>query len=738
MFTMIRKLFKALNSSGKTWQLSLAIVLAMFVGFLPSNSLILLDLFFIALLLNINFGLFLLFSVIFSGLGYLFDPLFESIGYSVLTNESLNGFFTSLYNSALFRWSSFNYTLVTGALVISSVLSVPMYFILNVLIKTYRIQFAQKLNEWKLTKWMNLFNEEVTSTSIFRWWALSVYAGILGVFIIFFLLFFDPLARMSLEKGLSYSLQSEVNIEDFDSDLSDLKVVISGVEVSDKNMLTHNLLEVASIDFDLSFSALIDKKLMIENLQLTGVAFDTLRKSPAQAYASGNSSDKDTKEAQAVSTKEAKSDSSPFSLPNVDDILNKETLSSLVETKKLKADMASVEEKWKKVSDELEASTEVDEIKADALALQKSLKGANIQSILSAKDDISALKTKIQKVKSKYANLQKEFNADKNSLQKRISEVKNLPKKDIARLQKKYGLNATGGGNLIAGLVNDQVAGNIQKALKYYEMIKPYINDKSAQEPKEVTPPRGTGRWVHFANQSKTPELMVNNADINVLLEEDVLDVNIKDLSSDQKLSKKPMTLRADAKGKSYEHIVLNLTDDRREEKARMSFEGNAKGLKQSSIEMQTLRLNNILSDARIQGTVIDGMMKAQSHVHVIKAGIEMPSQKFVNDLLADVSTFKINVKAEGQIEKPSIKVNTDLDKQLAKGLKTMASKASEGFTKELKEGVMKKVGASTGDLNLDIGNIDSLLNSKQDSLSGINLDFKDSSSNPLKGIMSF
>ena len=169
-----------------------------------------------------------------------------------------------------------------------------------------------------------------------------------------------------------------------------------------------------------------------------------------------------------------------------------------------------------------------------------------------------------------------------------------------------------------------------------------------------------------------------------------------------------------------------------------MSFEGNAKGLKQSSIEMQTLRLNNILSDARIQGTVIDGMMKAQSHVHVIKAGIEMPSQKFVNDLLADVSTFKINVKAEGQIEKPSIKVNTDLDKQLAKGLKTMASKASEGFTKELKEGVMKKVGASTGDLNLDIGNIDSLLNSKQDSLSGINLDFKDSSSNPLKGIMSF
>jgi uncharacterized protein (TIGR03546 family) len=163
MFNFIRKLFKALNSSGKSWQLSAAIVLAMFAGFLPTNTLILFDILFIALVLNVNFGLFLLFSVIFSGVGYLFDPVFESIGYAVLTSESLNGFFTSLYNSAIFRWTSFNYTLVTGSLIVSSVLALPMLLILNRLIGIYRVQIGAKLNEWKLTRWMKLFNEEAKS-----------------------------------------------------------------------------------------------------------------------------------------------------------------------------------------------------------------------------------------------------------------------------------------------------------------------------------------------------------------------------------------------------------------------------------------------------------------------------------------------------------------------------------------------------------------------------------------------
>ena len=386
MFNFVRKLFKALNSSGKSWQLSGAIVLAMFAGFLPSSSLVLLGILFIALILNVNFGLFLLFSVIFSGVGYLFDPVFESIGYSVLTSDGLNGLFTDMYNSALFRWSSFNYTLVTGSLVVSTILAVPMLFVLNKVVTLYRDQIGLKLNEWKFTRWMNLFNEEVKSSSFFRWWGVGVFGGFAAVIVVVLVFIFDPLARVAMEKGLSYSLQTQVSVKDFSSSFSDLSVKISGIEIADKDKLTHNLVQVGNIEFDLGFSALVEKKAMIEQLHVKALAFNEKRKVTAEAYDSSYVSKAEETKAKSAEKGSKSGESTPFNLPNVDDILAKEELKSVTEAKKLRADIQATKDKWSKISTELKSANEIDEIKADAAALQNSLKNADISKIASAKE----------------------------------------------------------------------------------------------------------------------------------------------------------------------------------------------------------------------------------------------------------------------------------------------------------------------------------------------------------------
>ncbi len=733
MFNFLRKLFKALNSSGKSWQLSGAVVLAMFAGFLPGNSLILLDLLFLALILNINFGLFLLFSVVFGGIGYLFDPLFESIGYSVLTHESLNAFFTTLYNSALFRWSSFNYTLVTGSLIVSALLALPMYFVLNRFVRLYRVQLGQKLNEWKLTRWMKLYNEEAGSSSIFRWWGLGVFGGLAVLITLFMVFLFDPLVRISLEKSLSYTLQSEVSIDDFSSSLGDLKVEISGVQVADKDQLTHNLVQIGSIGFDLAFSALMEKKVMIEDLQVDALAFGVLRQSPAKPY--GDEAAETSVKGDARSDTQTTSASTPFTLPKVDDILAKESLKSIEEAQALRKDIKTTQDKWQKVSAELKSSKEVDEIKADALALQKSLKGADVSTLLSAKQDIDRLKAKIAKLKAKYADLQKEFTADQKALNRRISSLKDLPAQDIKRLKEKYSLNASGGANLIGTLLNHQIGAYMKKALYYYDMLKPYLHDGDAHTSKEVAPPRGQGRWIKYANLSNIPEFVIKNADINVVFEEDLLKVNMRDFSSNQKLYKKPMVINTDAKGKAYQQIVANLIDDRRGDKAKTSFEAKATGAKTQEINVQTLTMKEMLTDANLKGEIIDGEIKAQSHIQVKKASLQMPSQKLLNDLLEGITQFNVDISMKGAVEEPSLSVKTDLDKQLSKGLASMASKAGKAFEKELTSGVMKKIGSSSEGISADLGNVDSLLNSKQGALDGINLDFKSASSNPLKGL---
>jgi len=578
MFNFVRKLFMALNSSGKSWQLSAAIVLAMFAGFLPTSSLILLDILFVALIFNVNFGLFLLFTAIFSGIGYLFDPIFESIGYSVLTNESLNGLFTSLYNSALFRWSSFNYTLITGSLIVSTILAVPMLLVLNRVVALYRDQIGMKLNEWKFTRWMNLFNEEAKNSSLFRWWGVGVFGGLaVGISLIFILLF-DPLARVAVEKSLAYSLQTQVDVKDFSSSFSDLRVKISGIQIADKDKLTHNLVQLQDVEFDLGFSALVEKKAMIETLNVNALAFNEKRAIAAKAYDDSYvPKTKDSKTSDA-DKKSASKDASPFAIPSVDDILAKEELKSVKEAQKLKADIEKTKEKWTKISSELKSKNEVDEIKADADKLQKSLKGADITKIASAKGDIDKLKSKINALKGKYTSLQKDFKADQKRLQKQIGALKNLPQQDIDRLKKKYSLNASGGANLIGTLMSDEIGEYMKMGLKYYDMVRPYMSDDKEEEVQDVPPPRGQGRWIKYANLSKIPELVVKNSNINIKLKGDVLDITVKDLSSNQKLYGKPMKLHADAKGTQYKQIVADVVDDRRLDKANTSFDIKATG----------------------------------------------------------------------------------------------------------------------------------------------------------------
>ena len=729
MFTFIRKLFKALNSSGKSWQLSGAIVLAMFAGFLPSNSLLLLDLLFIALILNVNFGLFILFSVIFSGVGYLFDPLFESLGYAVLTSEGLSGLFTSLYNSVLFRWSAFNYTLVTGSLIVSAVLSVPMLLILNKLVTLYRVQLGQKFNEWKLTRWMKLFNEEAQTTSVFRLWGLGVFGGLAAFILVVFIFLFDPLARVALEKSLSYTLQTEVNVDDFSSNLSDLKVTVSGIEVADKDKLTHNMVEMKSVSFDLSFGALMEKKVMIEDLGVDALAFGTLRETPADAYSASSSSQTEAGSQSETASTSSSQESSMFAMPSVDDILAKEELKSITEAQKLRTDISAMKAKWTKVSSELSSANDVNEIKADASALTQSLKGGDISKIASAKSDIDALKNKISTLKSKYSTLQKEFNADQKNIQSRIANLKNLPAQDIARLKSKYSLNAAGGTNLIATMLKGELGGYMTKALGYYEMLKPYLDDKAAQEPQEVTPPRGQGRWVKYANLSTIPDMVVKNAQVNVVFEGDRLDMNIKEFSSNQKLYGKPMTLSADANGKAYEQIVANVVDDRRTDDATLSFDVNAKGVKTAVMQMQTLSMKDILSNATFKGEIVNQVIKAKSDIKVTEVSLQMPSQALVNNLLSGISKFNVGINLDGNIHNPSIGVKTDVDKQLAGGLKNVAAKASKKFENDLKSGIMKKVSGSAGGIDGNLGDTGSLLSSKQGALSGVSTDFKPASS---------
>lgn len=154
MVKLLAKLLRVLNSETDPGQISLGVCFAMIAGLTPLLSLHNLFVLLLVFILRVNLAAFLLGLALFTGIAYLLDPLFHLLGLAVLTVPSLEGLWTSLYQSVWWRLEYFNNSIVMGSLVFSVGLFVPAFLISNLLIRRYR----QHVLAWvQKTKIMQMF-----------------------------------------------------------------------------------------------------------------------------------------------------------------------------------------------------------------------------------------------------------------------------------------------------------------------------------------------------------------------------------------------------------------------------------------------------------------------------------------------------------------------------------------------------------------------------------------------------
>ncbi|MDH5784842.1 MAG: TIGR03546 family protein [Chromatiales bacterium] len=138
MLNQLLKLIKALNAETDPWQLSLAFVLAMIMGFTPLISLHNLLILLLALVIRVNLSGFILAFGFFTGIAYLLDPLFIRVGESLLLKPELRDLWTGLYQSDFWLLTHFNHNITLGSVVVSLSLALPLFFLFNWIIVNYR------------------------------------------------------------------------------------------------------------------------------------------------------------------------------------------------------------------------------------------------------------------------------------------------------------------------------------------------------------------------------------------------------------------------------------------------------------------------------------------------------------------------------------------------------------------------------------------------------------------------
>ena len=154
MLELILKFIKVLNSENDPNQISLAFCFSMVAGFTPLFSLHNILVLFLVLILRVNLSGFILGLIVFSGIAYLLDPVFHRLGLFILKAGPLEGLWTVLYSSTIWRLENFNNSITMGSLAVSIILFFPAYIIFNKLIINYRDRIKTFFEKLKIVQVM--------------------------------------------------------------------------------------------------------------------------------------------------------------------------------------------------------------------------------------------------------------------------------------------------------------------------------------------------------------------------------------------------------------------------------------------------------------------------------------------------------------------------------------------------------------------------------------------------------
>ena len=150
------KFLKLIHSESSTFQLSGGFVLGMFIGFTPLFTLFQCVYWICVIMVRINLGAILLSAAVFGAFANSLSHSFGAIGLLSLRNDSLAPLWTLLYNAPIIPYTKFYNSVVMGGIIISAVLSVPLYVLSTLLINRYRQVVIKRFKAtWLFRAWMS-------------------------------------------------------------------------------------------------------------------------------------------------------------------------------------------------------------------------------------------------------------------------------------------------------------------------------------------------------------------------------------------------------------------------------------------------------------------------------------------------------------------------------------------------------------------------------------------------------
>jgi len=696
-------LLKHLHSDDTPGQVGAGLALGAILGLTPLLNLHNVVVLILIIMLRVSFSGALLGWLLFTPLGFAFDPLFDALGHRLLLETpALTGVWTTLYNTPVVPLTNFNNTVVLGSLAVAVALFLPLNALGRFGVRRYRAAVQAwvrrhqppppALGTTSARRYPPPSRpaRRVEGGGLIRWKGTGPLLLFVALLVGGWLLFADRLAKGAFESVGTAIVGAKVEVGRLHLDLSHGRVALNGLVVASPDEPFKNLLEADELTADIGVAPLLEKKVVIDRLAANGLRFGTARQ--ADGRTAGPSDGIKAQVGEFVQR---------LDVPILQLVVGKVEVGQLDpnvlftgrEAQALVARADSAQAAWSAAVGSLDVQAAGDSGVAMAGRLRNA-KPTDIGLLADARRTLSHVRQARDRVEA----MDRGVKSGIASLQAGAADLAAVRRRDYAIARRVLKVPSLDLPSMGAALFGPAAAARFQRALYWSRVAREYMPagllPQSAPGASWV---RRAGTSVRFPREHTLPGFLLRDAELSFVLDATAPAARqrryagrLVGLTSSPRLYGRPTTLLAEAPG-----VRVAAALDHVRPVPRDSGVGTAQGAALPGLDLPSLPLHL----ARGQGVVtlsfalVGDSVRGRWSVHTdaarwlrdTGAPTGSAAQVLVERVITGVRTLDISARLSGTLDRPSLSVSSNLDRAVGDQLRSVLADEIETANEQIR-----------------------------------------------------
>lgn len=526
----------------------------------------------------------------------------------------------------------------------------------------------------------------------------SILLWVVGFFVVLFLVYFlfaNTIIKLVLESKLGESYGAEVNIAEFDHSLFPTTVTLKGIALTNPTKPTHNQVLVGEANADVALAPLLDDEVIVNELNLLDVQFDTERASTGEVYRVPERS---------LSFDEIKSKAQE-AVPSVDELLERNPLKTTAAIENAKAAYETYGEGLKTDYGNLPDKSRIDYYKTQVTQL-KETNYQDPQALLQAKSAFDQLKEEMSADRARIADFTSKASNAKRELTEAISALKSAPQEDYALLKGVIAGDQDALSQVTYFVFGDKAAEYTEYLMSAMQIVMPLIQgEEKSEAPTEI------------------PSILVKEANVSVLWQNEAITSKWNNITNVHEVFGSPTTFSIEAAGdllKSFTSSGEFWIDSSGVDASQV---WSLAGVNMSNVAFSgNDTLDAVLTSALMTTTgsmkVTDNTLTGTGDVDLQDLVMEATGSSDVTSAIANalqsLSSLSMTMLLDGTLSNPNFNIKSDLGNKLAQAALSQLTASQQDKLDELNNKLNSMISNEQSLLSGELVDVNSMLSAAQ------------------------